>query len=172
MTDLIAWFAVLLERGWIRVKFLFRDIFVRFERLAYLVRMFNQLRKGQFTEEGFVRSIPCLNSGPPAVLRWVREVRDVTFYLGHRFDRKMAIFIVKECQELMRQSYLSYYCMDGSELMTLKRDLYKLGGQLKSAMTPISISDSVNFLLGRMYSVVQRTTSEDQTGGEDAGADE
>lgn len=170
--DMIAWLSVLLKRGWIRIKFFFRGIHIRFERLAYLARMFDQLRHGKFTEEGFVRSIPCLDGDPPAVLRWVGELRDVTFYLGHRFDRKMAIFIVKECQEMMRQSYLTYECMGDSEFHTLKRSLYKLRGQLKSAMTPISISDSVNYLILRMYSVVQRTTSENQTEYEDDGSEE
>ena len=170
--NMIAWLAVLLKRGWVRVKFLFRDIAVRFERLAYLARMFNQLRKGEFTEEGFVRSIPCLDGGPPTVLRWVREVRDVTFYLGHRFDRKMAVYIVKECQELMRESYVYYAYMDGGELLRMKRGLYKLAGQLKSAMTPVSISDSVNFLLGRMYSVVRRTAFGENAVDDDDGSEE
>lgn len=162
MMNIIAWLIVLAQRGWINVKFFFRNIALRFERWAYLARMFKLLREGQYTEEGFVRSIPCLSETPETVTRWMRELRDVTFYLGHRFDRRMAVFIVRECQELFRAAFLDGQELDESALCRMKRGLYKLAGQIKSIMTPISISESANFLLNRMYAVVHRTVSGNQ----------
>lgn len=159
MKDIMAWLIVPAQRGWIIVKFFFRNIALRFERMAYLARMFKLLREGQYTEEGFVMSIPCLSETPETVTRWMRELRDVTFYLGHRFDRRMAVFIVRECQELFRMYFLECQQIDWKQLSGMKRGLYRLAGQIKSIMTPISISESANYLLVRMNAVVHRTVS-------------
>ncbi|MCJ7483975.1 MAG: hypothetical protein MUO31_13535 [Thermodesulfovibrionales bacterium] len=159
MMTIIAWLMVLAQRGWINVKFFFRNIALRFERMAYLARMFKLLREGHYTDEGFVMSIPCLSETPETVMRWMRELRDVTFYLGHRFDRRMAVFIVRECQELFRAYFLECCQIDSGVVSSMKRYLYRLAGQIKSIMTPISISESANFLLSRMYAVVHRTVA-------------
>jgi hypothetical protein len=157
--DMAAWLVVLFRRAWIVAKFYFRNAWVRFERAAFLARLFNVLRHGTYTDEEFTRIIPALSENPSAVLRWVREVRDVTFYLGHRFERKMAIYIVRECQELMRNRFLN---SDTSELVLdnlhdMKRGLYKLAKQIRSVMTPVAISESANFLINRMHMIIHRT---------------
>jgi hypothetical protein len=155
----ITWIVELAQRGWIDLKFFFRNIAISLQRIAYLARMFKLIRKGQLTKEEFVESIPCLANDPLAIQRWVRELRDLAIYFGYQFDRRIAMSIVKKCQGLFRKGYLDPKCAARRDFNEVKRSLYKLAGRLGSVMTPISISDSANFLLGRMFTAINWTVA-------------
>ena len=156
MKYIFVWMIGLALQSWIRMKFFFRDIALRFERMVYLARLFKLIKDRKFKNEDFARIIPCMFRTPETARRWTRELRDVMLYLGHCFDPRMAEHIVRKCQDMFHAHFLKSRSINAKDVCALKRGLYKLAGQIKSIMPPIAISESANFLLSRMYAVLCR----------------
>jgi hypothetical protein len=150
MKNMISWLIVLAQRGWIWVKFVFRRLHTRLDRIVYIAKEILIFRRMRATDHEWVQTLPGIAYTVPVVRRWLGEIRDASFFNGISYDKFMAMVIIEECQRLFRLDYFYNRLHDERQVRCIKKRLYQKAKLLKTPMQLIHISETVNYLLRRM----------------------